>query len=96
VATRRPHAYIRQEQTFDNERWVEGVEIGINPNYPYVNASAYYIDPDKYTYGLADDDKVGGSGFGGNPPPELAARRLGGRRESGLQRRLLGPARNGR
>lgn len=39
-------AFIRQGQSFDNERQVTGVEIGANPNYPYVNASIFYPAPD--------------------------------------------------
>jgi hypothetical protein len=34
-------AFIRQEQSFDNERQVTGVEIGFNPNYPYAHLSVY-------------------------------------------------------
>lgn len=39
-------AFIRQGQTFDNERQVTGVEVGVNPNYLYAHASVFYPSPD--------------------------------------------------
>ena len=41
--------FIRQGQGFDFERWVEGVEVGLNPNYPYAHLSLYRFEPDKFT-----------------------------------------------
>jgi hypothetical protein len=34
-------AYIRQHLGFDHERQVTGVEVGLNPNYPYVHAAVF-------------------------------------------------------
>ncbi|MEQ8279138.1 MAG: hypothetical protein RMA76_17035 [Deltaproteobacteria bacterium] len=38
-------AFIRQNQTFDNERQVTGFEVGLNPNYLYANASLFIPGP---------------------------------------------------
>lgn len=38
-------AFIRQNQTFDNERQVTGVEVGFNPNYLYAHLSAFVPGP---------------------------------------------------
>jgi hypothetical protein len=54
-------AYIRQEQGFDQERWVHGIEVGLNPNYPYANFSVYRFEPDRFTFGFSEDDKGFGS-----------------------------------
>jgi hypothetical protein len=35
-------SYVRRDLGFDQDRQVFGVEGGWNPNYPYVNAAAYY------------------------------------------------------
>ncbi|MEL6186048.1 MAG: hypothetical protein AAFU79_15595, partial [Myxococcota bacterium] len=38
-------AFIRQNNTFNNERQVTGIEVGINPNYPYAHLSVYIPGP---------------------------------------------------
>lgn len=38
-------AFIRQGQTFTNERQVTGVEVGLNPNYLFAHASFYVNGP---------------------------------------------------
>lgn len=38
-------AFIRQEQSFDHERQVTGVEIGLNPNYFYGHLAAFANTP---------------------------------------------------
>jgi len=38
-------SFIRQGQSFDNERQVTGLEVGLNPNYLYAHASIYANGP---------------------------------------------------
>lgn len=38
-------SFIRQDNSFNNERQVTGVEIGINPNYPFAHLSFYVPGP---------------------------------------------------
>lgn len=47
-------AFIRQTRSFDNERQVTGLEVGINPNYLYAHASVYAPGPQN-TRGVGDD-----------------------------------------
>ena len=39
-------AFIRQGQSFTNERQVNGIEVGLNPNYLYANLSVFVPGPD--------------------------------------------------
>ncbi len=38
-------AYVRQSLSFDHERQVSGLEVGINPNFPYAHLAVYTTDP---------------------------------------------------
>jgi hypothetical protein len=49
-------AYIRQALGFDHERQVTGVEVGLNPNYPYVHAAVFTSTHDGHSP-LPDDGR---------------------------------------
>lgn len=60
-------SYVRQGQGFDHERWVEGIEVGLNPNYPFGHLSVYRFEPDKFTVPFfeQEDDGYGAALTGG-------------------------------